>query len=224
MFIIRCMISKWKNRSLRYLRDLVLGAILLLQGSCIGDFNGQLPSEYEWSPLLAFPIGWAEFGLDVGEGFDTLLTQIDSLGFPYWASLPAIPFSGNILFDFEEVLGEREEVQTVQLRVNAYNGFPVEIKAQAYLLDSRGVVLDSLFDPVLSLERGELSGGGETVAYAVTQQDILFEGSRLDLLVATREIAFKGEIGNVAYFPEFTFEVQLGAILGVVTSIPLSGE
>ncbi len=135
----------------------LLALFLLLSSSCIQDFTGTLPSEYEWRPYLAFPIGWTEFGLNLGQGFDTLLLQLDTTGYPLWSNLVKIPFSGSILFDFEEVLGEREEVNSVQLRINAYNGFPIDIRVQAYLLDRMGTVLDSLFTPIMTMDRGTLS-------------------------------------------------------------------
>lgn len=211
--------SSGGNITIKRARILVLGLVFLLPFSCLKDFPDTFPVGYEWKPLLAFPIGSVEFGLNLGQGFDTLLLQFDSAGFPEWATLTTIPLYGSVLFDFQEVLGEREEVKIVQLRVNAYNGFPVDITIQGYLLNGEGTVIDSLFDPLLKLDPGILSGGGETLSTSVTREDVVFDEQRINLLLDTRKIVFEGEITNVAYFPEFTFEVQLGAILGIVTEI-----
>lgn len=203
------------------LRGAVIGVLLLFAGSCIGDFEVSLPDSYEWKPSIAFPIGTAEFGLELGQGFDTLLNLPDTSGFPVWAAMPSIPFSGKVQFNFSKVLGEREEMQSLLLRVNAYNGYPLEILVQGYMKNRLGQVVDSLFNPVLIMERGVLAGGGETSEYAHTQVDIYFDEDRLDLLEQTTRIDFIGEVDNIAYFPKFTFQIQLGAVVGVHTEIPL---
>ncbi|MEX0986152.1 MAG: hypothetical protein WD052_01655 [Bacteroidales bacterium] len=192
--------------------------LLLLPKGCIKDFPDTFPTEYVWQPLLAFPIGEADFGLKIPHGFDTLLLQIDTTsGFPFWASKEKIPMSGAIDFDFEHVLGKREEINMALLRVNTYNGFPIEVEIQAYLEDEAGEVLDSLFIPKLIMKRGELVAGGKTVIATHTQKEIFFDKERLDLLLQSRKISFKGEMSSVSYFPEYTFKVQLGAVLGIVS-------
>jgi hypothetical protein len=194
--------------------------LLLAVPGCLKDLPDELPTEYEWKPLLAFPIGEADFGLKIPHGFDTLLLQIDtSSGFPLWVTLESIPLSGGIGFDFEKVLGKREEINTVLLRVNTYNGFPIEVEIQAYLEDDGGEMLDSLFMPKMIMKRGELQAGGRTVIATHTQEEIFFDNERLDLLLQAKQITFKGELNRVDYFPEYTFKVQLGAVLGIVSDI-----
>jgi len=187
---------------------------------CVKELPTELPTEYKWRPYLAFPIGEADFGLKIPHGFDTLLLQIDTTsGFPFWASIDTIPMSGGIGFDFEQVLGKREEINMVLLRVNTYNGFPIEVEIQAYLEDAGGEVIDSLFDPKLVMARGILQSGGKTVSATHTQEEIVFNQERLDILMNTKKITFKGEVNSVPYFPEFTFKVQLAAVLGIVSDL-----
>ncbi len=195
---------------------LVLIIFLLAGSSCIKELPDEFPDEYTWKPYLAFPIGEADFGLKIPHGFDTLLLEIDTAsGFPYWASIDTIPMAGGVDFDFEKVLGKREEIKLVVLRVNTYNGFPIEVEMQAYLENAEGEVIDSLFDPKLIMDRGELQSGGRTVVTSHTQEEIVFDEERLDILLSTRMITFKGELNSVSYFPEYTFKVQLGALLGL---------
>ncbi|MFC2089696.1 hypothetical protein ACFLT1_02885 [Bacteroidota bacterium] len=197
-----------------------LVVLLLALPGCFDDFPTSFPKEYTWEPVLAFPIGEADFGLKIPHGFDTLLLELDPLtGIPYWDLLEKIPLSGSIGFDFQEVLGKREEIDTATLRVNTYNGFPIEIIVQAYLIDEQGQVLDSLFNPKLVMERGELAAGGRTRTYAHTQREISFNSSRLDTLELVKKITFHGQLTKVSYFPEYSFRIQLGAILGIVSEL-----
>ena len=194
--------------------------LMLVSQSCIKDIPTELPTEYVWQPLLAFPIGESDFGLKIPHGFDTTLLHIDTLsGFPQWAILDKIPLAGSIEFDFEQVLGKRDEINMVLLRVNTYNGFPIEVAIQAYLEDAGGEVIDSLFNPKMILQRGELEDGGKTAKATHTQKEVIFQGERLDQLMETARISFKGEISSIKYFPQYTFKVQMGAILGIVSEI-----
>jgi hypothetical protein len=198
----------------------LLAVLVLAVTGCLRDFPEALPTEYEWKPLLAVPIGEADFGLKIPHGFDTLLLRKDTVsGFPLWATLESIPLEGAIGFDFEKVLGKRDEINMVLLRVNAYNGFPTEVKIQAYLEDEGGEVIDSLFFPRMVMQRGELGAGGRTVVATHTQEEVVFDQERLDILLRAKKISFRGALQSVSYFPEYTFKVQLGAILGIETDL-----
>lgn len=200
---------------------MTLGVILLLQASCIGDYSASLPDEYNWNPEIAFPIGETEFGLGLGKGFDTLLLDLDTLGLPAWLSMLSIPFSGSVDFSLEGLIAQVDLIETLQLRVNTSNGFPVGFSVQAYLLDGQGTVIDSLFEPELTLVEGTLGTDGMTETFGITQTDILFDEERIGILEDTRTIYFEGTISNVADFPEFYFEIQMGAIVGIAADIQL---
>ncbi len=200
---------------------IVIFLLLIISATgCYKDFPAVFPKEYAWEPVLAFPIGEADFGLKIPHGFDTLLLELDPVtGIPFWDLLEKIPLSGSIGFDFEEVLGKRDEIDTAILRVNTYNGFPIEVIVQAYLKDANGEIIDSLFDPLLVMKRGEFEGGGKTLLYVHTQREVSFDADRLDVLEKAKEITFHGQLTKVAYFPEYAFKVQLGAILGIVSEL-----
>jgi hypothetical protein len=198
----------------------IISISLLLSHACIKDFPTQVNTDYVWEPVLAFPIGEADFGLKIPHGFDTLLLELDPItGFPFWNFLDSVELKGSIEFDFEEVLGDREEINYATLRFNAYNGFPIEIEIQAYLTDSQGNTLDSLFSPPMILARGTQSAGGETKEAMLTQRDIYFDNDRLDILQESKNITFEGEIKTIPFFDKFSFRVQLGAKLGMVTEL-----
>ncbi|MEX0982882.1 MAG: hypothetical protein WD577_07175 [Bacteroidales bacterium] len=228
----------WKSRNLfwrRVLRSIAAGLVLFIfhvpQG-CLKDFPetvvetvaeifaetflDSFPTEYVWKPLFAFPIGENEFGLKIPSGFDLQLLEIDTLtGYSRYVSMETIPLEGSIGFDFEQVLGKRDEINFAVLRLNAYNGFPIEVEIQAYIEDGSGEVLDSLFYPKMIIDRGD-SGGGTIKQMAHTREEVFFDQERLDLLIQAKKITFRGELSNVRFFPQYTFRVQIGAVLGVI--------
>ncbi|MDA3823326.1 MAG: hypothetical protein PF450_12055 [Bacteroidales bacterium] len=198
----------------------VISIFLILFQSCIKDFPSQVNTDYVWEPVLAFPIGEADFGLRIPHGFDTLLLELDPItGYPYWDFLDSVKLRGSIEFDFNEVLGDREEINYGTLRFNAYNGFPIEIEIQAYLIDVYGNIIDSLFNPTMILARGKQSGGGETEEAVLTQRDIYFDALRLDILQESTKITFKGEVKTIPFFDKYSFRVQLAAKLGMSTQL-----
>jgi hypothetical protein len=192
--------------------------LLALPQGCLKQFPDTFPTEYAWEPLFAFPIGETEFGMKIPYGFDTLLLETDTLtGYPHWVSMDNIPMAGGVGFDFNQVLGNRDEINFAILRLNAYNGFPTNVEIQAYIEDEAGVVLDSLFDPKMVIERGRLAAGGKTEQVAHTLEEVYFDKERLDLLMEAKRITFRGELKNVMFFPQYTFSVQIGAVLGITT-------
>lgn len=191
-------------------------AIIILSQACVRDIPSTFPTDYRWQPGIAFPIGEADFGLKIPYGFDTTLLDLDdATGFPIWSGLEKIPMSGTIELDFSEILGIREEIDYVSLRVNGYNGFPAIVEIQAYLLDAGANILDSLFVPRLLMERAGLEGGGKTAEVSEAQTDIYFDTDRLDMLLQVKEINFQGTLENVFFFPEYTFKIQLAAVVGI---------
>ena len=191
-------------------------AFFILSQSCVKEIPSTFPSDYTWQPGIAFPIGEADFGLKVPYGFDTTLLDLDRVtGFPIWSGLEKIPMSGTLKLDFSEILGNREELEYVNLRVNGYNGFPAIVEIQAYLLDGGENILDSLFMPKLLMERAQLEGGGKTSEVSETSVDIYFDSERLDKLLEVKEINFQGTLENVFFFPEYTFKIQMAAVVGL---------
>lgn len=193
-------------------------AIILSVSSCFNQFPDTLPDDYTWKPVMAFPIGSADFGLIIPHGFDTALLHIDPETLrPYWNEYDSIPLNGGMNFDFEEILGKREEIELALIRFNVYNGFPEEIRIQVYLHDKYGNVLDSLFDTKMEMARCQFSKIDNSVIPVLTQKDVYLDADGLDLLTQTREFIFRGNIVTMPYFPSYSFTVQLAAELGIIT-------
>lgn len=200
-------------------RIVLLFLVLLMSGTgCYKELPEEFPTRYEWKPFLAFPIGEVDFGLVIPHGFDTAyLLQRDSLNVPLWRRLDTIPMAGGIAFDFNQVLGDRDEVDTAIFRVNAYNGFPTDIEIKGYILDENEQILDSLFNPFMLLKKAVLSSSGTTEEYVHTQENVYFGKERLDLLQDAKYIHFEGVMSPTFSFDQLRFKIQMGAVLGVVS-------
>lgn len=200
---------------------LFAGITSLILVSCMKDFPETFPTEYVWKPEIAVPLGNIELGLREKFGYDSLLLLIDTIsGHSKWADLPEITIQGSFDYNFAEVLRGLEGIEKVILRVNIFNGFPVEFDMQSYLLDSREVIVDSLFNPVLPVKRGSISGGGKTETPSLNSRDIVFEGEEIYELHQVREVNISATIPTLPYFPEYSFRVQLGAVIKYRTDFP----
>ena len=193
---------------------IVLGLIFTFT-SCIKDIPEQIESNYTWEPAFAFPVGRADFSLNT-QGFEPYLLEYDPLmGIQVWELLDEIPLSGEIELDFEEVLGIRDNINFLIMRVNTYNGFPVGTELQAYFENAGRQVIDSLFNPPFQMEAGEIDEAGNSVSIKHNQRDVRFEGDKLDRLFQVKIIRIEGALPKVDLFPDYSFQVQMGAVLGV---------
>lgn len=214
-----------RNGRLKYfVTGTIIGLVLLLCfSSCLKEFPDSFPDEYEWKADIAFPIGHTTLGLKAENGFDSSLLEIDTLtGHSFWAQLPDIDIEGSFHFDFEEVLSKLDGIEVVRLRINMYNGFPVDFNMQAYMLDEHDEIIDSLFIPELTLKRGSVSAGGKTRTPSLTTRDVVFEGEGIYNLSAVRKIFISARIPTVPYFPEYSFSVQMGSVITYRTQFPIN--
>jgi hypothetical protein len=189
-------------------------AVLMMFPSCLKDLPESFPEGYQWNPDVAFPIGEAEFGIPTGIGFDSSLLQPDTTGSPAWTAYATIPFSETIEVDFTSLFGNRERIRYVLLRLNIYNGYPAVIYVQGYLRNEFDSVVDSLLEAPARIEAGSLVFEGDSVEYAYSQFDVLFEGDDVDLLYEANRFEVRGTVQRVDSFPEFSFRLQLAADVG----------
>lgn len=200
----------------------IMGATCFMMTSCIKEFPETFPTEYEWKPEIALPLGNIELGLKEKFGYDSLLLETDTItGHSKWAELPEITIQGSFDYNFSEVLRGLEGIEKVILRVNVFNGFPMEFDIQSHLIDSQDRIVDSLFNPVLQVKRGSISGGGKTETPSFISRDIVFEGEEIFELHQVREVSISATIPTLPYFPEYSFRVQLGAVIIYRTDFPL---
>ena len=127
----------------------VLVFILLGAVSCLKDLPESVPDTLEWNPEVAFPLGEDSFGLNAVSGFDTSLLDLDTItGLPDWVE-KVEPFEvvmkGTLDINLSSISDNLDHLNRILFRVNAYNGFPNEILAQAYFQDAGLNTIDSMF-------------------------------------------------------------------------------
>lgn len=208
---------------------LILILIFVLSFSCIKDapedFNNP---ESTWNPSFSFPIGITSLGMDENSGFDTLLFQIDSLsGYPLWVNEVDIPLNYIMPFNMQDLNSFSEQILSILIRLNTYNGFPTDAMGQVYFLDSNNFVVDSVFvnDP-LELNPGTPTGNGETINPSYNQSNIFFDQDKIDELANVKNIFIEGLVNNLSldtalidFYPDYKLDIQIGVQVELNMSI-----
>lgn len=135
-----------------------------------------------------------------------------------------VPLSGAIselilqdTVDFD--LSSIEELEAAGFRVHIENTFPFEVAFQAYLLDTNGILLDSLFNGYdLIIASGSVGPAPDLRVLAPGRQttDIQFSGNRMDHLLRTEKLILKGRMRTangerVRIYGDAALQVQIGA-------------
>ena len=205
---------------MKYSYLLILISIIILSFSCLDD----VPDDFDnpkstWNPNFSIAIGHTSLGMNEGSGFDTLLLLIDAMtGFPFWIEEVDVPLIYTMPFDMEELGEFSEEIISVMFRLNFYNGFPANAKAQIYFLDIYNQVIDSLFsnEPLL-INPGTINANGELVKKHHYQSDVFLSQDKIDNLSTVRNLLIKGGIQNLALdtalidnYPSYSLDIQMG--------------
>ena len=110
------------------LKILLAVSALWLTTSCLKDAPEALPDRIVWDPLLAFPLGDDQFGMNHVSGFDTTLLDLDTVtGLPEWVDHVTVEMRGNLEFGLSSIQDNLNHINSVLLRVSFQNGFPDEI-------------------------------------------------------------------------------------------------
>lgn len=108
-------------------------------------------------------------------------------------------------FEFTEAL---DEVEWVKIRLNARNGFPLELTGQIYLADENYNVLDTLLSPNQQvLQSGVVNSIGRVIAPTTKITDILIPRERIGLLYETAYLILFAETN--------TFNATTGEVIGL---------
>ena len=216
------MAMKWSSDRCRWI--LVTGAVLslLTLSSCLKDMPESLPSQLEWNPQLALPLGEEEFGLNSESGFDTLLLEEDSLtGQPFWLDLEEVVLEGEFEFDMSTISENLDKLNAILFRVNCSNQFPHTMFSQAYFRDGSGFFLDSMFqDGPVETPAAHISEGGARMDAGEARHDALIEGDRIPALANAQTILFRSgfitegvDTSLTARYPDFHFHIDAGLML-----------
>jgi len=199
----------------------LISLLLIFAGfsSCMKDKPEDFPEKVIWDPELAFPIGMEQYGMNEESGFNTDLFEEDPLtGLPLWVNEVEVVMEGSINFDLSNLDSQIDSVNWIMFRLGIYNGFPNEVKTQAYFLDASSSVLDSMFsDGPLAVTPGIPISVGESIDPSYSRKDATFDRERLASLENTTEILFRALFLNqdldtnlLPYYPNYEIDIEIG--------------
>ncbi len=204
-------------RSLAFLVFMLLGAV-----SCLKDLPESVPNTLEWNPEVAFPLGEDSFGLNAVSGFDTSLLDLDTItGLPDWIDEVEVVMEGTLNFNLSSISDNLDHLNRILFRVNANNGFPNEVLAQAYFQDAGLNTIDSMFsEGPMEVPAGQKEGSGITIQPSYFKQDAMFHKERLQPLANAAVIFFRATIvisdldsTLIPYYPSYHFDLDIGSML-----------
>lgn len=181
-----------------------------------------VPDTLEWNAEVAFPLGEDSFGLNAVSGFDTSLLDLDTItGFPEWIDHLEVVMEGTLDINLSSISENLDQINRLLFRVNAYNGFPNEVLAQAYFQDAGMNTIDSMFsEGPMEVPAGHKEGNGETIKPAYARQDAVFDKEQIQPLANATVIVFKATIlifdldsTLIPYYPTYHFDLDIGAML-----------
>jgi hypothetical protein len=201
-----------------------LGMILLMVPlvSCMKDAPESLPDRIEWNPVLAFPLGDENYGLNQVSGFDTTLLDLDTVtGLPAWVDEVTVVMQGNLDFGLSSIQENLDHLNGALFRVSCENGFPDVIYAQGYFEDEGENVIDSMFrEGAMAVPAAKLNPSGELLETGMATQDSYFDRDRIRPLENASNIALRAffivtdpDSSLIPYYPTFQFDVHIGAML-----------
>ena len=208
------------------LKILLAVSALWLTTSCLKDAPEALPDRIVWDPLLAFPLGDDQFGMNHVSGFDTTLLDLDTVtGLPEWVDHVTVEMRGNLEFGLSSIQDNLNHINSVLLRVSFQNGFPDEIYAQGYFEDAGDNRIDSFFQngPV-PVPPGRLADSGEVLRSGDAIRDSYFDRDRILPLEDATHVYLRAyfivtdpDSALIPHYPEFELKVHVGAMFDLTT-------
>ena len=208
----------------------LLSFLLTTMLSCMKDKPEELPSQLEWNPQLALPVGQHIFGMNEESGFPEDLYDIDSTtGLPFWVNKQVLRMWGTIQFDLDVVHNNMDHIANLLLRINMENGFPHELVVQGYYVDGNRQPLDSLFTdrrPV-RLPPATIGAQGQVLRTTIVTVDVAYSKEEFLDLGPVAELVLQGRIFDPApevdttlvdFYPEFSVVTDLGVMLDMRNS------
>ncbi|MEE9463247.1 MAG: hypothetical protein V3V53_15520, partial [Bacteroidales bacterium] len=120
-----------------------------------------------------------------------------------------------------------EEIKRLILRLNITNGFPLNVKVQAYFFDENNVLLDSLFqdpqDPASFIPAAtDTDGDGRVEPIIVEPLEVKLSPQQIDNISSSSYMvvyytlstpgAGQNPPENVQFYMDYFFEIIIGAI------------
>ncbi len=200
----------------------VVTGLLIVLASCMKDKPESLPTELEWNPELAFPLGDDSFGLNAESGFDTTWFEIDSItNLPVWLDKFSVVLEGRIPINLTSFSDNIDDLNQVLFRINIYNGFPNEALMQSYFLDINQNPIDSMFsEGAIPVPPGRIMGKGETIDPSILRKDVVYEHERIVPLQNAVEVLLRATFLNpevdtalMDYYRTYHIDVDVGMMV-----------
>ncbi|MCF8296464.1 MAG: hypothetical protein K9J13_02875 [Saprospiraceae bacterium] len=123
-------------------------------------------------------------------------------------------------FNFEEDIGDIDEIQYIELRINALNELPAEGRIQIYFTDTNYVVIDSLFTTEEQIIKSAIPGAAPT--YRVIQKtqkttSIILDKAKMDKIhdagkiLSTIRFSTVNTGGTIVkFYSDYTVDLKVG--------------
>jgi hypothetical protein len=201
----------------------IVFAFTIISSSCLKEMPEDIPDELTWNPEVAFPVTETFIGMNEESGFEDSLLQINPItGLPFWVELIGVPIHGDADFDMASIVANEEEINRIMVRINAYNGFPVEVLVQAYFIDPQlPEPVDSFFlDGPFILKPGRVKDDGISVSPVYEREEVVFEREDLDKLANVTSVSFETIILNadldtalIPHYTDYLIDFQLACMV-----------
>jgi hypothetical protein len=156
---------------------------------------------------------------NIGANFitDTSTFVVDAeLELPLEGYAYGFTFTDTIAFAFSE---NTENIESLMIRLNIDNGFPVELLSQVTLLDSNNVVLfDLLAAPENVIESGLIDANGRVIQNTIKITDFILDDIEIGQMAEVNSIvvsavaqSLDGTNGTVVkFYDDYTLDVKVG--------------
>ena len=180
----------------------------------------------QYKPRYVFFDGYGEInpGTAINNNFviDTSIFEL-SMKFmlPLWGYASYPTFIDTVEFDAEEEFDKADDVTYLKIRLEANNGFPVQMFVQAVFIDSLGIPQDSLFYSLseqMLVDGGVTNSEGKVVSKTQKVTEIVYERNRIDKLRHVKNVIFRASIAtddiekhkNVKFYADDAIDLKLG--------------
>lgn len=179
-----------------------------------------LPDTVSFAPSISLPVGEGEFNLS--KSLETLGVPVVNLteNVPDWAKHSYVYIQDTIAINLNEVYNQSDLINSIIIRVNIWNEFPLKGDAQIWILDDAQNKIDSLFAQPATVPAAEVYSNGSVVGTKFESYKVELDKNRIDLWQTAQNAVVKAGLlvteegiteQNVQYFDQYKLRVQMAA-------------
>jgi len=197
--------------------ELIVLIVTFMLNGCTKNIE-PFPTSATLSPSLSVPLG---------EGVLSLTMTLQTIGIPVvnlsedvpqWATYDFVYVADTIPLNLTEVYNRADTITYLMVRTNIWNQFPLGGRAKVCFLDDKDVVIDWLYEDLVSVGPAEHGSHGEVVSTAFESYQTSFNASRINLLSTARKVVIYAGLvitdegvseSNIDYFDQYLLRVQV---------------